>query len=112
MIQGWVGAVVLSTAISVLDIYTLKRHWLFLVPPKAQVLRKLSGTMQVLAVALPPLRGCMAGWLGHRGGAAGGSSLRAGFREAPEQTWCGCRKSGPWSETKCGPDTLWSPRGP
>lgn len=50
MLQCWVGAVVLSIAISVLDLHTL-----FLLPPKAQELRKLNGTMQVLAVALPPL---------------------------------------------------------
>lgn len=52
MLQSWVGAVVLSIAVSVLDLHTLKRHWLSLLPPKAQVLRKLNGTMQV---ALPPL---------------------------------------------------------
>lgn len=55
MLQSWVGAVVLRIAISVLGLHALKRHWLFLPPPKVQVLRKLNGTAQVLAVALPPL---------------------------------------------------------
>lgn len=55
MLQSWVGAVVPSIASSVMDLHTLKRHWLFSLAPKAQVLRKPSGTMQVLAVALPPL---------------------------------------------------------
>lgn len=55
MLQSWVGAVVLSIAVSVLDLHILKRHWLFLLLPKAQVFRKLNGTVQVLAVALPPL---------------------------------------------------------
>lgn len=74
-------------------------------------LRKLGGTAHMLAVALSPLRGRAAGWLGRGGGDAGGLSLQAGFGEAPEQTWHGCRKPGPWGKTKCGPAALWSPRG-
>ncbi|XP_009472799.1 PREDICTED: placenta growth factor [Nipponia nippon] len=59
-------------------------------------LGKLGGTTQVSAMALSPLRGRTAGWLGRGGGDAGGPSLQAGFGEAPKQTWRGCRKPGPW----------------
>lgn len=55
-------------------------------------LRRLGGTVQVLAMALSLLRGHVAGWRGQGGGDAGGPSLQDGFREAPKQTWRGCRK--------------------
>lgn len=75
-------------------------------------LRNLGGTTQVLAMAPSPLQGHAAGWLGQAGGDAGGPSLQAGFGEAPQQTWRGCRKPGPRGETKRSPAALWSPRGP
>jgi len=75
-------------------------------------LGKPGGTTQALAVALSPLGGRAAGWPGRGGGDAGSPSLQAGFGGAPERTWRGCRKPGPWGETKCGPAALWSARGP